>query len=67
MWLNKVICMGGTNQFGTNTYHHNKKLNWILKHLQLFWDFPKSLVNEYSDSYDNCDCCERVDRPPHRM
>ena len=41
--------MGGTNQFGTNTCHHNKKLNWILNHLQLFWDFPKSLINEYSD------------------
>ena len=27
MWLNKVICMGGTNQIGTNTCHHNKKLN----------------------------------------
>jgi hypothetical protein len=27
MWLNKVIYMGSTNQLGTNTCHHNKKLN----------------------------------------
>ena len=26
MWLKKVICMGGTNQFGTNKCHHNKNL-----------------------------------------
>ena len=41
--------MGNTNQFGTNTCHCNKKLNQILNYLQLFWDFPKSLINEYSD------------------
>ena len=49
MWLNKAIRVGGTNQFGTNTCHHNKKLDQILNHLQLFWDFPKSPINEYSD------------------
>ena len=27
MRLNKVIRVGGTNQFGTNTCHHNKKLD----------------------------------------
>ena len=53
MWLNKVIYMGGTNQLGTNTCHHNKKLNQILNHLHLFWDFPKSLINEYSDIWAN--------------
>ena len=41
--------MGGTNQFGTNTCHHNKKLDQILNHLHLFGDFPKSPINEYSD------------------
>ena len=50
MWLNKVICMGGTDQLGTNTWHHNKKLNYLLNNLHLFWDFPKSLINEYGDT-----------------
>jgi hypothetical protein len=49
MWLNKAICMGGLNQFGTNTCHHNKILSHIVNHLNLFWDFPKSLINESSD------------------
>ena len=49
MWLDKAIWMGGINQFDTNTCHHNKKLNQISNHLHLFWDFPKSLINEYSD------------------
>jgi hypothetical protein len=49
MWLNKVIRVGDTNQFDTNTCHHNKKLDWILDHLHLFWDFPKSPINEYND------------------
>ena len=43
--------MGGPNQFGTNTCHHSNKLDQILFHLQLFWDFPKSPINEYSDSF----------------
>jgi hypothetical protein len=50
MWLNKPIRVGNTNQFGTNTTcHHNNKLDQILNHLHLFWDFPKSPINEYSD------------------
>ena len=49
MWFKKAICMGGTNQFGTNTWHHNKKLKQMLNQLHLFWDFPKSLINKYSD------------------
>ena len=49
MWLNEDICMDDTNQYGTNTCHHNKKLNQILNHLHLFGDFPKSLINEYCD------------------
>ena len=36
MWLNEPIRMGGTNQFDTKTYHHNKKLDQILNHLYLF-------------------------------
>ena len=46
MWLNKPIRVGGTNQFGINTRHHNKKLDQILNHLHLFWDFPKFPINE---------------------
>ena len=49
MWPNKVICMGNTNQFGTNKRNDIKKLNYILNHVHLFWDFPKSPINEYSD------------------
>ena len=41
--------MGDTNQFCTNRCHHNKKLNQIFTHLHLFWNFPKSLINEQSD------------------
>ena len=55
MWLNKAIRMGGINQFGTNTCHHNKKLDQILNHLHLFWDFPKSPINEYSDYLHDLD------------
>ena len=44
--------MGGANQFGTNTCHHNNKLDQILNHLHLFWDFSKSMINEYND---NCE------------
>ena len=51
MLLDKVICMGGTNRIGTNTCHHNKKLNQRLDYLHLFWDLSKSLINEYSDSF----------------
>ena len=40
--------MDGSNQIDTNTCHHNKKLFQILNHSHLFWDFPKSLINEYS-------------------
>ena len=47
-----MICIGNTNQFGTNTCHHNKKLNYIINHLHLFWDFLKSLINEYNDIID---------------
>ena len=49
MWLSKAIHVDGTNQFDTNTCHNNKKLDQILNHLHLFWDFPKSPINEYSD------------------
>ena len=31
--------MGNTNQFSTNESHYIKKLNYILNHLHLFWDF----------------------------
>ena len=48
LWLSKPIRMGGTNQFGINTCHHNNKLDQILNHLHLVWDFPKSPINEYS-------------------
>ena len=27
MWLNELIHVGDTNQFGTNTCHHNNKLD----------------------------------------
>ena len=54
MWLNEVICMGSTNQFGTNTCHYIKKLNMMLNHFHLFWDFPKPLINEYSDKSSEC-------------
>ena len=30
MWLSKAIHVDGTNQFDTNTCHHNKKLDQIL-------------------------------------
>ena len=53
MLLDKVICMGGTNRIGTNTCHHNKKLNQRLDYLHLFWDLSKSLINEYSDVIKN--------------
>ena len=43
--------MGGTNQFDTNKCHQNKTLDQILNHLHLFWDFPKSLINEYNDKF----------------
>ena len=49
--------MGGTNQFDTNTCHHNKKLDQILNHLQLFRDFSKSPINEYSDSGETVKEC----------
>ena len=45
--------MCGTNQIGTNTCHHNKKSNWILNHSHLYWNFEKSLINEYSDQADD--------------
>ena len=41
--------MGDTNQFGTNTCHHNKKSNQTLNYLHLFRGFPKPLINKYSD------------------
>ena len=44
--------MGGTNQFGTNTCAHNKKLNHVLNHVHLFLDFPKSIINEYSVTWN---------------
>jgi len=47
MWLGKPIRMSSTNQFDINTCHHNNKLDKILNHLHLFWDFPKSPINEY--------------------
>ena len=53
MWLNKLICKGDTNQFDKNTYHHNEKLDHVLNHLHLFWDFPKSPINKYSDKGSN--------------
>ena len=52
MWLNKRIRVGGTNQFGTNTCNHNKKMDLILDHLHLYQDFSKSPINEYSDFCD---------------
>jgi hypothetical protein len=51
MWLSKAIHVDGTSQFDTNTCHHNKKLDQILNHLHLFWDFPKSPIKEYSDGW----------------
>ena len=57
MWLNKPIRVGITNQFGTNTCHHNKKLDQILSHLHIIWDFPESPINEYSGK------CMEVQQP----
>ena len=42
--------MGGTNQCGINTCHHNNKLDQILNHLHLIRNSPKSPINEYSDT-----------------
>ena len=44
--------MDNSNQTVTNTRHHDKKSSQILNHLHLFGDFPKSLINEYSDLFD---------------
>lgn len=33
-WLNKSICVGGVNQFGSNTCHHNNICDHILDDLQ---------------------------------
>ena len=41
--------MGGTNKFGKNIGHHNKKLDQISNHVHFIWDFPKSQINEYND------------------
>ena len=50
MWFFKVMCMDNTNQFDTNTCHHNREIELDNNQtLHLFWDFPKSLINEHSD------------------
>ena len=49
-WWHRVICMGGTDQFGTNTCQHNKNMSQILNHLHLFWESLNSLINEYNDT-----------------
>ena len=45
-WLNELIRMGNNSQFSTNNCHYIK-LN--IKPFAFFWDFPKSLINEYND------------------